>query len=78
MTIQTVVTSASIRVIGSVPATVFASQAQVMIEMRDLVQDVAIEIAQAAEWRALTRIGTIAGGAGGDAFRPSFGYFWNH
>lgn len=63
MTIQTVVTSASIRVIGSVPAAVFSSQAQVMIEMRDLVQDVAIEIAQAAEWRALTRIGTIAGGA---------------
>lgn len=63
MTVQTVVTSASIRVIGSVPAAVFSSQAQVMIEMRDLVQDVAVEIAQAAEWRALTKIALIAAGA---------------
>lgn len=62
MTIQAVVTSASIRVIGSVPAAVFSSQAQVMIEMRDLVQDVAIEIAQAAEWRALTKTATLTGG----------------
>jgi hypothetical protein len=42
---------------------VFSSQEQVMIEMRDLVQDVAVDIAKSAEWRKLTKIGTLTGPA---------------
>lgn len=34
-----------------------------MIEMRDLVQDVAVDIAKSAEWRALTKIATLTGAA---------------
>lgn len=61
MTLQTAVTSAVTRVIGTAPATVFGSTDQVMIEMRDLVQDVAVDIAKSAEWRGLTKIGTLTG-----------------
>jgi hypothetical protein len=90
MTLQTAVTSAAIRTIGSVPAAVFSSQAQLMVEMRDLVQDVAVDIAKSAEWRALTKIGTLTGGLSfplpddydrmlvGQGMQDQLGWFWGY
>jgi len=90
MTLQTAVSSAAIRVIGSTPAAVFSSQAQIMVEMRDLVQDVAADIAQAAEWRGLTKIGTLTGGPNfllpadydrmcvGQGMQDQGGWFWGY
>lgn len=62
MTVQTVVTSAAIRVIGNAGAAVFSSTDQVTVEMRDLVQDVAVDIAKSAEWRDLVKVMTFVGG----------------
>lgn len=61
MTILSVIASASTRIIGTAPASVFSSTDQVVVEMRDLVQDVAAEIVDAGEWRALTKIATLSG-----------------
>ncbi len=61
MTLQTCITSAAIRIQGNAPSTVFSSQLQIAIDLRDLVQDVAVEIAEAAEWRSLTKIATLTG-----------------
>lgn len=63
MTIQTAVSSASLRVIGSAPAAVFSSTEQIAVEMRDLAQEVAADIAVSHEWRDLTQIATFTGGA---------------
>lgn len=61
MTIQTAVNSASLRVVGTVPAAVFSSTDQVIIEMLDLARDVAEDIARAYDWRDLTKIAVFTG-----------------
>lgn len=63
MTLYTAVSSAALRVIGSAPAAVFASTEQIAVELRDLAQDVAVDIATSHEWRDLVKIATFAGGA---------------
>lgn len=74
MTIQTVVQSASIRVIGTAPAAVFSSTDQVVIEMRNLVQDVAQDIATSHDWRDLTMIATFTGNGTTEAFAKPADY----
>ena len=90
MTIQTVVQSAALRIAGTVPAAVFSSTDQVVVEMRDLVQDVAMEIVKAAEWRDLTKIGTLTGASSfplpanfdrmltGQGMQDQGGWFWGY
>lgn len=70
MTLKTVVESAAIRVIGSAPAAVMSSQDQIAIEMRDLVNDVAIAIAESNDWRDLTKIASFTGD-GVETFFPT-------
>lgn len=62
MTIQTVVQSVALRVVGTTPNAVFSSTEQVVRELIDLAQDVAIDIARAAEWRKLIAVATIGSG----------------
>lgn len=61
MTLKTAVDSAAIRTIGNAPTAVFTSTEQIAIEMADLANEVAIEIAESAEWRVLTKIATMTG-----------------
>lgn len=61
MTVKTAVDSAAIRTIGNAPSAVFSSTEQIAIEMADLVNEVAYEIAESAEWRLLTRVATMTG-----------------
>lgn len=61
MTLKSVVDSATIRTVGNVPASVFGSTDQVSREMADLSTDVAIEIAESAEWRSLVKIAEMVG-----------------
>lgn len=63
MTILTAVQRVSMRVIGTSPSVVFSSTDQVTRELLNLAQDVAVDIARSAEWRGLTRIATLSGGA---------------
>lgn len=62
MTILTAVQSVALRVVGTTPNAVFSSTEQVTRELLDLAQDVAIDIARAAEWRRLVSIANHAGG----------------
>lgn len=61
MTIAAAVSSASLRVVGTVPAAVFSSTDQVIVEMRDLARDVAEDIARSCDWRDLTQIAVFTG-----------------
>lgn len=61
MTLKTAVDSAAIRAVGNAPAAVFASSETIAIEMADLSNEVAKDIAESAEWRALTRISQMSG-----------------
>lgn len=61
MTIQTAVSKAALRVVGSLPPSVFASADQTVVELRDLAQDVAEDIAASAEWRDLVQVATVTG-----------------
>lgn len=63
MTLKTAVDSAAIRTVGSAPAAVMTSNDQIAIEMRDLANDVAVEIAESAEWRILTKVAEMSGPA---------------
>ena len=68
MTIQNAVNTASLRVVGTVPSAVFSSTDQVIVEMRDLAQDVAEDIARSHDWRDLTRIAEFNGDGATVAF----------
>lgn len=61
MTLKTAVDRAALRAVGNVPAAVFGSTAQISLEMADLATEVAIEIAESADWRSLTRIAEMTG-----------------
>lgn len=61
MTLKTAVDSAAIRTVGNVPTSVFGSSAQISLEMADLATEVAIEIAESAEWRSLVKIAEMVG-----------------
>lgn len=74
MTIATAVGSASLRVVGTVPAAVFSSTDQVIVEMRDLARDVAEDIARACDWRDLTKVAVFTGDGSTTAFAKPTDY----
>lgn len=61
MTVKSAVDSAAIRTVGNVPTAVFSTQEQIALEMSDLANDVAVEIAESYDWRALTKIARFTG-----------------
>lgn len=54
MTILTACQSAAIRLVGRKPTTIFSSQKKFEMQLADLVQEAAVDIAKAYEWQALT------------------------
>lgn len=61
MTLKTAVDSAALRIVGHAPTAVFATQDQISLEMADLANEMAHEIAESAEWRILTKIAEMQG-----------------
>lgn len=61
MTVLSAANSAAVRVIGSELAALFSSTDQIALEFRDLIQDVADDIAGSCDWRSLTKIATFTG-----------------
>src|SRR5687768_6505772 len=63
MSILSACQSAAVRLVGRRPTTIFGSSDQFELELQDLVQDVAVEIAKKHDWQALTKLGTVTGDA---------------
>jgi hypothetical protein len=61
MTVFTAIRAAALRTTGLNLAQAFASTEQVAVEMVDLVNEVAADIALSQDWRALTKVATITG-----------------
>ncbi|GMM93118.1 hypothetical protein [Qipengyuania sp. MTN3-11] len=61
MTVLAAMQSAAIRLIGRKPSTFFGATQTFELEMCDLVNEVATDIAKYDDWQALTRIATISG-----------------
>lgn len=61
MTLQSVVQSAALRIVGSKPSAVYSSTDQIAVEMADLVNEVAKDIAASHDWRDLTSISEMVG-----------------
>lgn len=61
MTVLSALQSASVRLTGEKPATFFSSQSKFEMQMVDIVNDAAKDIARSHEWRALTKTATITG-----------------
>ena len=59
--ILSAIQSAILRVSGVKVGEVFASPDQIAVEMADLSTDVATDIMQSHDWRALTKVLTITG-----------------
>lgn len=62
--ILTAIKSAILRVSGVAVQEVFASTDQIAVEMQDLAQEVAADIAASHDWRALTKVHQIVGNGG--------------
>jgi hypothetical protein len=56
--------SAILRCTGTAVQDVFTNTDQIAVEMADLANEVATDIAQSQDWRALTKVATVTGGAG--------------
>lgn len=54
MTILSACQSAAVRLVGRKPTTIFSSQKKFEMQLADLVQEAAVDIAKAFEWQALT------------------------
>ena len=63
MSVGSAIQSALLRCIGSKPQEVFSSSAQECVLMADLVHEAATDIAKSHDWRALTKIHDLPGGA---------------
>lgn len=74
MTIQSVVQSAALRIVGSKPAVVFSSTDQIAVEMADLVNEVAQDIALSHDWRDLTLISEMVGDGAQTSFSKPANY----
>ena len=61
MTVLSALQSAAIRLMGRKPGTFFGAQGNLELELTDLVNEVAIDIAKYQDWQALTRIGSVTG-----------------
>ncbi|GAA3099179.1 hypothetical protein GCM10010520_50750 [Rhizobium viscosum] len=53
MTILSACQSAAVRLVGHKPTTIFSSQKKLELQLADLVQEAAVDIAKAFEWQAL-------------------------
>lgn len=53
MTILSACQSAAVRLVGRKPTTIFSSQKKLELQLADLVQEAAVDIAKAFEWQAL-------------------------
>lgn len=63
MTVLTAIRSAVLRATGTQINEAFTSAQKVAVEMVDLVNEAAEDIARSNDWRALTKIATLAGGS---------------
>lgn len=61
MTVLSACQSALVRLIGKRPSTVFSSQEQTVVEVADLITEVATDIMKGYDWQALTNIHLIEG-----------------
>lgn len=61
MTVLSAAQSALIRLVGRKPSTVFSSTEQTVVEVADLVTEVATDIMKSHDWQALTKFHTING-----------------
>lgn len=61
MTILSAMQSAAIRLIGQRPSTFFGASGQFELEITDLINEVAADVAKYRDWQALVRVGTVAG-----------------
>lgn len=69
MTLKSAADSAALRAVGNVPAAVFGSTQQVAMEMADLATEVATEIAESNDWRAITKVASFVGDGTQDFFQ---------
>lgn len=68
MAILPAMQSAAIRVMGQRPTAFFGSSNQFELEIADMVNEVAIDVAKYQDWQGLTEFATIAGDGTTDAF----------
>lgn len=68
MTLKTAADRAAMRIMGTTPAAVFSSQEQLSRELADLSTEVAIEIAESTDWRAITKTAAFVGNGTQDFF----------
>lgn len=68
MTILSACQSAAIKLLGKKPDTIFSSAAKFELELQDLCNEVATDIAKSHDWQALIKVHTITGDGTTDAF----------
>lgn len=68
MTIGTAIAKAALRVTGDRLGSAFSNTAQIAVELCDLANEVAADIAESHQWQGLTRIGSFTG----DGVQTSF------
>lgn len=68
MTVLNACQSALVRMIGRKPSTVFSSTEQTVVEVADLVTEVAIDIMKGHDWQALTKVHPITGDGAATTF----------
>ena len=61
MTLLTALQSASVRLVGQRPTGFFGSADTIALELTDLANEVATDIAKYQDWQALIRLGTVTG-----------------
>lgn len=74
MSILTACQSAAVRLVGRKPTTIFSSQKKLEMQLADLVQEAAVDIAKAFEWQALTVLAEHQGDGTKIAFDFSNGF----
>lgn len=67
-TVLDVCRSASLRLVGTRPTTIFSSTGQIEAELADLANETAAAIAKVNDWQALTRLATLQGDGSATAF----------
>ncbi len=68
MTVGTALESAALRLMGRKPAVFFSADGQFEMELCDLANEVAIDVAKYRDWQALQRVHTLVGDGVEDAF----------
>lgn len=68
MAILTALQAATIRLVGQRPSVFFGSTNQLEIELCDLINEVATDVASAQDWQGLTKLHTITGDGATETF----------